>query len=90
MTNETHAPDLESWVPDAQDGATDFPVQNLPYGVFRRTSGEAWRIGVAIGSQVLDLAAATRAGLLGSGWEGVQGSSLNALMSQGPERWRAL
>ncbi|HTV80284.1 MAG TPA: fumarylacetoacetase [Steroidobacteraceae bacterium] len=57
--NETHDGGLRSWVPDANDAATDFPVQNLPFGIFRRRgSSESWRGGVAIGGQVLDLAAA--------------------------------
>jgi fumarylacetoacetase len=58
-TDPTHGPALQSWVASANDGATDFPIQNLPYGRFRRAgSGEAWRIGIAIGDQILDLAAA--------------------------------
>ena len=58
-TDPTHDPVLQSWVPSANDGATDFPVQNLPYGRFRRAgSVEPWRIGIAIGDQILDLAAA--------------------------------
>ena len=58
MTNidETHDPKLRSWVASANAPGTDFPVQNLPYGRFRRTaSDEPWRIGVAIGDQILDL-----------------------------------
>jgi fumarylacetoacetase len=58
MTNidETHDPMLRSWVASANAPGTDFPVQNLPYGRFRRTaSDEPWRIGVAIGDQILDL-----------------------------------
>ncbi len=52
----THDPALQSWVPSANEAATDFPIQNLPYGRFRQSgSGQAWRIGVAIGDQVLDL-----------------------------------
>lgn len=51
-------PSLSSWVDSANDPATDFPIQNLPYGRFRRDAGEDWRIGVAIGDQVLDLRAA--------------------------------
>lgn len=52
----THDPALKSWVASANDGATDFPIQNLPYGRFRRArSDEPWRIGVAVGDQVLDL-----------------------------------
>ncbi|HEX2545134.1 MAG TPA: fumarylacetoacetase [Ramlibacter sp.] len=55
-TDATHDPGLRSWVPGADDAATDFPIQNLPFGRFRRAgSDEAWRIGVAIGTQVLDL-----------------------------------
>ena len=63
--DDTHRPDLESWVESAADPATDFPLPNLPLGVFRRRgSDEAPRPGVAIGDQVLDLAAAAAAGLL--------------------------
>ncbi|MBL8483043.1 MAG: fumarylacetoacetase, partial [Rhodocyclaceae bacterium] len=53
--DETHDPALESWVESANDAATDFPIQNLPYGRFRRMGEPGWRIGVAIGDQVLDL-----------------------------------
>jgi fumarylacetoacetase len=56
--DETHDPDLKSWVESANDPATDFPIQNLPFGVFRRKGArQAPRGGVAIGDQVLDLAA---------------------------------
>ena len=54
--DDTHDPALRSWVESANDSATDFPIQNLPFGRFRRAgSGEDWRIGVALGDQVLDL-----------------------------------
>jgi fumarylacetoacetase len=56
--NETHGPALRSWVASANDGGTDFPLQNLPFGRFRLHDAEAWRVGVAIGDQVLDLRAA--------------------------------
>ena len=56
-TDPTHDPALQSWVASANTGSTDFPLQNLPYGRFRR-AGEPWRIGIAIGDQILDLAAA--------------------------------
>ena len=46
---------LRSWVESANDPACDFPIQNLPFGRFRRAEGEPWRIGVAIGDQVVDL-----------------------------------
>ena len=61
-TDPTHDPALQSWVASANTGSTDFPLQNLPYGRFRRAGaagvGEPWRIGIAIGDQILDLAAA--------------------------------
>ncbi len=59
MLDATHAAGLRSWVESANDPGTDFPIQNLPFGVFRRDgSGEEPRIGVAIGDQIFDLAAA--------------------------------
>jgi len=56
--NDTLNPKLESWVASANAETTDFPIQNLPFGRFRQTSQDFWRIGVAIGDQVLDLRAA--------------------------------
>ena len=56
--DETHDPALRSWVDSANDDATDFPIQNLPFGRFRLPGKHDWRIGVAIGDQVLDLQAA--------------------------------
>ena len=62
--NETHDAGLSSWVDSANQSDTDFPVQNLPFGVFRQTgSKQAWRGGVAIGDQVVDLQAALKAGV---------------------------
>lgn len=61
--NDTHDPELRSWVACANISATDFPIQNLPFGRFRRASrGEPWRIGVAIGDQILDLKLASELG----------------------------
>jgi fumarylacetoacetase len=58
MLDFTHVPEALSWLDSANAAATDFPIQNLPFGRFRRArSAEPWRIGVAIGDQVLDLAA---------------------------------
>lgn len=56
--DETHDPATQSWVASAHAADTDFPIQNLPFGRFRRLNTEPWRIGVAIGDQVLDLHAA--------------------------------
>ena len=55
--DRTHAPDARSWVESANEAGIDFPLQNLPFCVFRPRSGEA-RIGVGIGDRVLDLRAA--------------------------------
>lgn len=56
--NATHDPALTSWVPSANASDTDFPIQNLPLGRFRLPGELAWRIGTAVGNQVLDLRAA--------------------------------
>ncbi len=62
MIDHTHDPSLQSWVASA-NGHADFPIQNLPFGVFGPLAG-APRGGVAIGNQVLDLRALHEAGLL--------------------------
>ena len=55
--NETHDPERTSWVESAQ-GTTDFPIQNLPFGVFRRRDDEEpARVGVAIGDCIVDITA---------------------------------
>ena len=65
MLDDNHDPSLRSWVESANDPSTDFPIQNLPFGVFRRAgTREAARIGVAIGDQIIDLAACVREGVL--------------------------
>lgn len=95
MIDETHRADLVTWVESASDPATDFPIQNLPLGIFRRRdAGESWRAGVAIGDEVLDLAAAAHSGLL-EGAASRAGSrcaapSLNALLALEPLHWKAL
>jgi len=66
-TDETHDPARQSWVESA-NGQTDFPIQNLPFGVFSVDNGEP-RIGVAIGDRILDLRALSAAGLLDDRWK---------------------
>jgi fumarylacetoacetase len=79
----THDPGLKSWVASANQPGQDFPIQNLPFGVFSR-AGEAPRGGVAIGEMILDLRAVISAGLLaGAAAEAAAGPSLNALMALG-------
>lgn len=63
LTDQTHDPKRRSWIASANRPDTDFPIQNLPYGRFQRQEGVPWSLGVAIGDQVLDLAAASTAGL---------------------------
>ena len=62
MPDATHDPGRRSWVASA-NGHPDFPIQNLPLGVFSPPGGEP-RAGVAIGDEILDLAAAAETGLL--------------------------
>ena len=95
LLNETHDPALQSWVTTAQNTGGDFPIQNLPFSVFRRRgSHEAFRGGVAIGDQVLDLAAVAQASVLtGLAGEAVQAAAqpkLNAYMALGGSAWHAL
>jgi fumarylacetoacetase len=88
--NETHDAAAESWVESAHAPGTDFPIQNLPFGVFRRRGDDGpARVGVAIGAEVLDVAACLMAGLLPD--EATEAAaacanpSLNALMALGRE-----
>lgn len=83
MIDETHDPALTSWVPGA-DGHADFPIQNLPYGIFS-VGDDRPRPAVAIGDKLLDLAAIS--GLLPVE---VTGHALNALFALAPERRAAL
>jgi fumarylacetoacetase len=78
--DDTHGAGLQSWLASANDPATDFPIQNLPYGRFTVGDEPGWRIGVAIGDQVLDL---QRAGVLDH-------SDMARLLALAPEQRRAL
>ena len=93
--NETHAAELRSWVASANEEACDFPIQNLPFAVFRRRGAvEPFRGGVAIGDRVLDLGAVHAAGLLSGEAAAAaaqgSGSALNGLLAMGPRAWSAL
>lgn len=77
----THDPKLRSWVESANAPGTDFPIQNLPFGRFRPAgTDEPFRIGVAIGDQVLDLKAA----------KVVDHADMNLLMAATPAERAAL
>jgi fumarylacetoacetase len=88
----THDPARRSWVPGA-DGHADFPIQNLPLGVFSPPGG-APRGGVAIGDHVLDLPAALAAGLFAGeaarAAEAASGDALNGFFALGAAPRRAL
>jgi fumarylacetoacetase len=91
----THDPSLRSWVGTANEPETDFPIQNLPFGVFRRRdAAEPPRLGIAIGDRILDLAACARGGLLIGDAAGVarvvSDASLNRLMLEGRSLVREL
>ncbi len=88
IINHTHDPNLRSWVTSANQKDTDFPIQNLPFGVFQEPDQtQQPHIGVAIGDQILDLFRCCQLGLLGSLPETLQAActatDLNALMALG-------
>jgi fumarylacetoacetase len=94
MINETHDIKLTSWVSSANSDS-DFPIQNLPFAIFKRKGQEeVLRGGVAIGNQVLDLAAVAKMNLFsGSAQTALEAASqttLNALMNLGVEANSAL
>jgi fumarylacetoacetase len=85
MTDDTCDVGLRSWVASA-NGHADFPIQNLPLGVFRRLSGERPRLGCAIGDEILDLETCAETGLLAGLSAPIRGEvTWNALMAVGPE-----
>ena len=93
----THDPALRSWVDSANSADTDFPIQNLPFGVFRRRAGggaESYRCGVAIGDQILDLGAADlrslSSGVVTEALVACGEPTLNSFLAQGRTAWSAL
>src|ERR1700675_4059875 len=90
--NETHDPARRSFVETANAPDSDFPIQNLPFGVFRPAPGQPPRVGVAIGDQILDIAAA-RAALEGPAAAAAQACSApraHPPSPLGPQAWSAL
>lgn len=93
--NETHDPLAQSWVASANAPDTDFPLQNLPFGVFRRQgSAEPCRGGVAIGDRIVDLAALQALGVFegeaATALAAAAGPTLNPLMALGAPAASAL
>lgn len=95
MLNDTHQASLLSWVASANQAESEFPIQNLPFASFRRMgTGLPFRIGVAIGDQILPVSNLLEWADLGTDARDAAAASdaptLNRLMSLGPIHWRAL
>ena len=93
--NITTDPNLRSWVESANDPGTDFPIQNLPFGVFTRHASDAPRIGVAIGDQVLDCHELVTRGLVSgtcseAACSALASERLNDLLGLGPDAWHEI
>lgn len=93
--NETHDINLTSWVESANQAGTDFPIQNLPFAVFRpKNTEQTPRGGVAIGDYVLDLAKVAQANLFTgeakTALDAANAPALNEFMSLGQSYWSAL
>jgi len=83
--NETHDPNLKSWVESANDPNTDFPIQNLPFCVYVPDQEKSWdwSIGVPIGREVLDLFVLIDSGLLSDSFDLIFGRTLGGACSLG-------
>ena len=81
ILDATHDPGLKSWVESANEPGCEFPIQNLPFGIFKRKgAAESPRGGVAIGDQILDLAAL----------DIKTGPTLNGIAAMGRTEWKRL
>jgi fumarylacetoacetase len=90
-TDETHDSERRSFVSTANDPQGDFPIQNLPFGIFSRGKDTRKSAGVAIGDQIFDLRAAFGLGLLSVDIPDVFAEpTLNTLFALGRERLREL
>ena len=87
--DQTHDPSRRSWLEAANRSGCDFPIQNLPFGVFERLGtprgDETPRGGVAIGDSIVDLRAGLAAGLFtgdaATAAQAASGRTLNPLMA---------
>ncbi|MBC8730592.1 fumarylacetoacetase [Paraburkholderia sp. UCT2] len=81
----------KSWIESANDPAGDFPIQNLPFGIFSDRGNDARRVGVAIGDQIVDLAGLQAAGLLNVAAHNVFArDALNDFIALGRDVWRSV
>ncbi|HTU58173.1 MAG TPA: hypothetical protein VMF89_07060, partial [Polyangiales bacterium] len=97
MTDDLKAtldPKRKSWIESANDAQCDFPIQNLPFGVFSSASNAKARVGVAIGDSVADLAVLHDAGLLRLPASAPQDvfarAALNDFIDLGRDVWRSV
>ena len=92
MMDESHDPTLQSWVESANDGLTDFPIQNLALGIFSTKKNQSRRVGMAIGDEIVDLAVVHAAGMLSSFVveEQLAAASLEPLLNEGSAVLRML
>src|SRR6056297_972726 len=80
---------MRTWIESANAADCDFPLQNLPFGVFSH-GGDAPRCCSAIGDRIIDLAALEEAGVLDAGAPVFGQSALNAFMALGPAAWTSV
>jgi fumarylacetoacetase len=94
-------PSRRSWVESANEATRDFPIQNLPFGIFSDNTNAARRVGVAIGDEIVDLRALQAAGLLtlpiatagrlaGKPERAFEQDTLNDFISLGRDAWRGM
>lgn len=93
--NPTNDPNLTSWIDSANEPGSDFPIQNLPYGVFSRPGSDSKQIGVAIGDMILDLNALVSRGFLDEHCEpaarcALSADVLNDFLALGRSHWSAV
>ena len=99
--NATHNPELRSWVESANTAQSDFPIQNLPFAIFKRKDGhkpsgtrERFRAGVAIGDYIVDFKAAHKAGVFSDNLtpmlKMLYKPELNSFMALGQNAWSTL
>lgn len=93
--DHTHDPKIKSWLDSANLPGSEFPLQNLPFGIFRRRNSNVTpRVGVAVGDSVLDVSACAAHYPFPesdiAAVESCASPTLNALMALGPTHWTAL
>jgi len=93
--NVTHDPRIESWVESANEKTTDFPLQNLPFSVFRRAgTTDSGTVGVALGDRIINMAGLNKVapfqGEARSGVSSFNEDSLNAFMACGAVCWTSV